>query len=171
MRMRWSSVRRSMSASECSIAPASTASGCSTWRRENARSLLVSSAPRRDARLAAPSNCCRIAVLGQARQVAENLQVALDDGEQVVEVVGDAARQLADALEPLRVVQRLFRLDALQAARKQVGERFEEADLVGAEVARLARAHDEDADRAPEVRERHGERARQAGVAIARTAR
>ncbi len=57
MRMRWSNVRRSMSASEPSIAATSTRLGCSTWRRENASSLLVSSAARRLARVAAPTSC------------------------------------------------------------------------------------------------------------------
>ena len=49
-------------------------------------------------------------VAGQRRQVLEHLQVALDHRQQVVEVVGDAAGELADALEPLRMAERLFRL-------------------------------------------------------------
>src|SRR6478752_6355706 len=63
-------------------------------------------------------------------QLLEDLQVALDDGEQVVEVVGDAAGQLADAFEPLRVAQVLLRLNALQAAGEKVAERFEKAHLI-----------------------------------------
>ena len=56
MRMRWSMVRRSMSATEWTSWPTSTALGCSTWRRENASSLPVSSAPRREARAAAATS-------------------------------------------------------------------------------------------------------------------
>ena len=58
------------------------------------------------------------------------------------------------------------RLHALQAAREQVGERFDEAHLVVAELARLARANREDPDGAPEVGDRHRDRARQPGVEI-----
>jgi hypothetical protein len=48
-------------------------------------------------------------VLVGAREVADLLAdergVVEDDGEQVVEVVGDAAGELAEALQPLRLVQ------------------------------------------------------------------
>ena len=40
---------------------------------------------------------------------AQPLHAAADDHEQVVEVVGDAAGQLADRFEPLRLAQRAFR--------------------------------------------------------------
>ncbi len=57
----------------------------------------------------------RMHVTADGRQVLQDLQVALDHREQVVEVVGDAAGELADALQPLRMPQRLLGLRALQA--------------------------------------------------------
>jgi hypothetical protein len=50
--------------------------------------------------MAAPE-LLRIAVLRQRGQFFEHLQVALDHGEQVVEVVRNAAGELADAFQPL----------------------------------------------------------------------
>ena len=44
----------------------------------------------------------------QAGQLLQHLQVALDDCEQVVEVVRDAAGELAHAFRALRVLQRLI---------------------------------------------------------------
>jgi hypothetical protein len=93
--------------------------------------------------------------------VLQHLQVALDHGQQVVEVVRDAAGQLADAFHALRMVQRLFALRALQACRQQVRQRFEEVQLVGAEALGLARAHRQHADDLAAVDQRHREGADQ----------
>ena len=102
----------------------------------------------------------------EPRQLLEHLQVALDDGQQIVEVVGDAAGELPDALQALRVAQVLLGLRPLQAAREQVAERLEEANLVVAESAVLARAHCEHAHGPAAIGQRHRERADQPFVEI-----
>ena len=102
----------------------------------------------------------------ERRKLLENLQVSLDDGQQVVEIVGDAAGQLADAFESLRVAQGLLRLRPLQAAGEEVAERLEKAHFVVAEVAMLARAYREHADGPAAIRQRHGKRADQTLVQI-----
>jgi len=81
-----------------------------------------------------------VRLAGERRMLLEHLQVALDDRQQVVEVVGDPAGQLAHALEPLGVAQVLLRLRPLQAAGEKIAERFEESHLVFAEDTVLARA-------------------------------
>ena len=50
-------------------------------------------------------------VTGQA--LADQMQIARDDLQQVVEVVCDAARQLADGFHLLRLAQRIFHLQAV----------------------------------------------------------
>ncbi len=46
-------------------------------------------------------------------RVVQQLSVRLDDGEEVVEVVGDAARQLADGLQLLSLPELIFELLSL----------------------------------------------------------
>ncbi len=106
--------------------------------------------------------------VGQDRQLVEHLQVALDHGEQVVEVVRDAAGELADALQPLRMAQRLVRQRALQPGGEQVGERFDETQLVRPEAARFARVHDQRAEGPAAVGQRGADRAAQAGLEAGR---
>ena len=123
-------------------------------------------APTRGARSRLDEFACLL-VGSERRQVAEHLQVALDDGEQVVEIVRDPAGELADALEPLRMAQRFLGLRALQAAGEQIGQRLEETHLVVAEEAACTRADDQDADGAAASRERHAERAPEARFEVA----
>ncbi|MCY1251193.1 hypothetical protein D9M72_649260 [compost metagenome] len=59
-----------------------------------------------------------MAILRQRGHLLQDLEVALDDRQQVVEIVCDAARQLADAFEALGMAERLLGLHALQAGRK-----------------------------------------------------
>ncbi len=66
----------------------------------------------------------------------------------------DAAREMAHALEPLRVVQRLLGAGALQAGGEQPAHRFEEADLVGPERMRPAGMNRQRAEDAPAIAER-----------------
>ena len=47
--------------------------------------------------------------VGIAELTLQSLEIAENDGEQIVEVVGHAACQLTDGIEPLRLPQRLFR--------------------------------------------------------------
>ncbi|MNS68183.1 hypothetical protein D3C72_1014570 [compost metagenome] len=108
----------------------------------------------------------RVAVGRELRQLFEHLQVALDDGEQVVEVVRDAAGELAHALQALRVVQRLLGLHALQAGGEQAGHRFEKANLLVAEAPRGRGAHRQHAGHAAPVGQRHGQCADQAGLEV-----
>ena len=88
------------------------------WRiclRLNVRSRLV----RADARLIVVRIWPRSARAGDValQVVGEDARVARDDGEQVVEVVGDAARQAPDGLHLLRVQELLLRrVELLQAA-------------------------------------------------------
>ena len=55
-------------------------------------------------------------------QVFKHLQVALYDRQKVVEVVRNAARQLAHAFKPLRMAERLFRLRALQTGGQHIAQ-------------------------------------------------
>ena len=107
-----------------------------------------------------------VRVVGERGKLLEHLQIALDDGEQVVEVVRDAAGQLADAFEPLRVAQVLLRLRPLQAGGQKVAERLEKAHLVVAERPVLARAHRQHADGPAAIGQRHRQSADQARVEI-----
>ena len=109
----------------------------------------------------------RVAVASHRRQLVEHLQIALDDRQQVVEVMGDSAGELADALQSLGVAERLFGSHALQAAGEQIGQRLQEADIVVAERPGPSRARREDADGPATIGDRDRERARQAGVEIA----
>jgi hypothetical protein len=71
-------------------------------------------------------------------QVFEHLQVALNHRQQVVEVVRNAARELAHRFDALRMVQRFFAVQALQRGGEQAGHRFERGLLISAEMLRLA---------------------------------
>ena len=108
----------------------------------------------------------RTVFAGEQRQFLEHLQIALDDGQQVVEIVRDAAGQLAHAFEPLRVVQRLFAARALQAGREQRRQRLHEARLLGAEALGLVRAHRQHTEDPSALGQRHRQRADQAGVEV-----
>ena len=142
MRTRWSSVRRSMSVSDCSSAATSTRAGLQHLAAREREQLAgqLGAAPggargRADELLAAR---CPAA----AGSSSQHLQVALDDGEQVVEVVRDAAGELADALEPLRM--RSAPLPLARAAgslASRLHSDSQEVHLVVAEALRLARAH------------------------------
>ena len=107
-----------------------------------------------------------VGVPRKRRQLFQHLQIALDDGQQVVEVVRDAAGQLADAFQALRVLERLFALRTLQARGQQIGERFEEAHLVVAENLRGTRADGQRADRAAAVLQRHRQHAGQPCIEV-----
>ena len=83
------------------------------WRREKDSSWRVRPAPRLTAMSMASSAPARRG--SRADQAAQALGVAAHHHQEVVEVVGDAAGELADRLEPLRLLQRrLGRLAALQ---------------------------------------------------------
>jgi hypothetical protein len=87
---------------------------------------------------------CRM--IGDRRRVLYDLQVTGNHRQQVVEVVSDAACQLADALQPLRMVQSLVAARALQACREQACERLEEADFFVAEAHVRPRSHRKHSD-------------------------
>ena len=82
-----------------------TAFGRRFWRRENASIRLTSSAPC----LAAwrvMSKICLLVV--ELRPPLEQAQAAQDRCQQIVEIMGEAAGQLADRIEPLRLHQPVF---------------------------------------------------------------
>ena len=81
--------------------------GWSTWRRLKASSWRVRIAARSAAAAIWSSSGSELAVAS----VEQGLRVAADHGEQVVEVVGDAAGEAADRLEPLRLAQLLLELE------------------------------------------------------------
>ena len=89
----------------------STTDGCSGWRRANASRLCVSSAPRVAGRRDPLGQAAQGRVL--AEPAGEHLGAAEDDGEQVVEVVRDAARELPEGLEALHVTEPLRHLARL----------------------------------------------------------
>ena len=98
----------------------------------------------------------------------KHLQVALDDGEQVVEVVGDAAGQLAHGFQALHVLQRFFAVGALQPRGQQAGDRLDKLQLVGREGARLAAAQRQHAHHLAAVDQRHRQGTAQAVVVAKR---
>jgi hypothetical protein len=86
-------------------------SGLSDWRRPKARSCCVRWAPRRgrlERHLGDP------AVLRSGEILGEDLGVADHHRQQVVEVVGDPARELAHRLHLLRLAQLLLELHPLR---------------------------------------------------------
>ncbi len=86
--------------------------GCSTCLRPNARSCCVSAA----ARCAASSiafDVRALADLARVETAEEEAAVDADDGQQVVEVVSDAAGEAADCVELLRLVEAFLELLAV----------------------------------------------------------
>ena len=77
--------------------------GSSGWRRENASSRCVSAAARCAPRIASAIALSARGSAGGRGVPLQRLEVADDDGQQVVEVVRDAAGQLADRLHLLRL--------------------------------------------------------------------
>ncbi len=69
----------------------------------------------------------QVALLGTLELHLEQLVVAGDDGQQVVEVVRDAARQLADRLHALRLAQGLVLHDLLADVANKLDETYESA--------------------------------------------
>ena len=81
--------------------------GSSRWRREKARSWLVSLAPRSRRVFHETEAAQQLGLHRRADHAAlDEAEVADDDGEQVVEIMRDAAGQLADRLQPLHLPQR-----------------------------------------------------------------
>ena len=83
------------------------ASGC---RREKASSRWVSAAAALRALAARFHRAARPAGLAGKQRAPRGVDVARDDGQKIVEVVRDAAGQLADRLHLLRLPKRLFGL-------------------------------------------------------------
>ena len=94
----------------------------------------------------------RPAVPGIAREPPlHHVEIADDDGEQVVEVVGDAAGELADRLHLLRLPELRLRLEASRAFRLQLGGALDHPPLqvlveAGERVGRLAPLRHVDVD-------------------------
>ena len=86
------------------------ASGWAAWRRPTMSSCLVIRAARS---AAAGSVRCRPDRGRVGRLLGHERGVGHDDGQQVVEVVGDPAGQLAQALEPLGLMQLMLQRAAI----------------------------------------------------------
>ena len=116
------------------VAPSSSGFGSRTWRRLNASSWRVSSA----ARCAARSICStsRALRLSRGSALREDRAVAEDHGEQVVEVVRDAAGEPAERLHLLRLAQ--LALEALGLAQIVLHRR--EPERLAVRVAQQERA-------------------------------
>ena len=94
--------------------PRLTTFGASGWRRPKASSCEASFEPREMAAIAVCSRCSARRLPATSR--AEELQVAADDLQHVVEIVRDAAGELADRLHLLRLAQ-------LRLGRRAFGDR------------------------------------------------
>ena len=137
MRMRWSSVRRSMSASECSSAPTSSALGCSTWRREKASSLPVSSAPRRErARRRGQQLLARSASSASAGSSSSTCRLPWMTVSRLLKSCAMPPVSWPTLSRRCACFERVLGLGALQAGGQQVGQRLEEALFVVAEALR-----------------------------------
>ncbi len=95
--------RRSSLAVSSTTAPSAKTLGCSICWRPKASSWRVSAVARSAARVISSSRCRPQRLAGQL--LAEHLAGAGDHLQEVVEVVGDAAGQLADRLHLLRLQQ------------------------------------------------------------------
>src|SRR5690606_3332204 len=104
------------------------------------------------------------AILRAADVVLQQLQVAGDHRQQVVEVVRDAAGELADRLDPLRVAQLLLAAAALQRRAEQVRDRMQELLPVPIEGVRLRREGKQPAGRARAVEQGGGCRVAEGGL-------
>ena len=104
---------------------ASVGFGSSVCRRAKASSRWVSAAARAAAPCAAVDVALEIAEPALRQPRLQQLQAADDPGQQVVEVVRDAAGELADGLHLLRLEQLLARLPpaASAASRRSVMSR------------------------------------------------
>ena len=135
--------RRSRLSMSATTALRSSTRGCSTCRRLNASSWRVSAAARADAFLI--SSAWRRS-RASSMPLDQELAVAEDHGQQVVEVVGDAAGEAADRLHLLRLAELLLELllarkvahDRDVTAGADVGGR-DELDLAQAAVRALER--------------------------------
>ena len=133
--------RRSIGASPRATSERSSTTGSSRWRRENASSWRVSSVARTAARSIASSSEAPLPV---ADQRPGELAVAGDDRQQVVEVVRDPARELADGLHLLRLAQLLLEPPLLRHVARDHAARLDHAVVVAdrerrvGEVDRLA---------------------------------
>ena len=67
----------------------------------------------------------------------------------------DAARELADRIQPLRVGKLLLAAAALERGSEHVGHGLQEVQLVVIEVLRLVRGHHQQPHGLVAVRERH----------------
>ena len=113
----------------------STGSGLSSWRRAKASIRWVSAAPRCAPCIALSIRAGSCRVVRQA--LAHQFEAAEHRRQEVVEVVRDAAGQLADRLHLLRLKQRFpglfegqLRLPPLGDVAGDLGEADELADLV-----------------------------------------
>ena len=131
--------RRSIGSSAAATSPRSSGRGSSTCWRENASSWRVSWVARSAARSTSRSS---LRARAGADPPPRDLAVAADHGQQVVEVVRDTARELADRLHLLRLPELVLEPAALGdvAQHEQVaaGEELRlRADLEHAPVAVL----------------------------------
>ena len=85
----------------------STTTGINCWRREKASNCRVSFSPRPAAARIASTACTSF---GSVSRRLQDLRVAGHDHQQIVEVVGDAAGELAERLHLLRLRELLARL-------------------------------------------------------------
>ena len=89
----------------------SVSRGCSGCLRANARSCLVRSAPRDGGLVDHAADCCELGLAGNA--LGQQFHGTDDHGEQVVEVMGHPAGELADRIHLLRLAQLLLEAQAL----------------------------------------------------------
>ena len=97
------SVGRSNFATSEMVALTSTLRGCSGWRRAKASRCWINSVQRCAAWSIRDAVCCSAGL--SARAGHQRLGGAGDDGEHVVEVMRDAAGELSDRVELLRLLQ------------------------------------------------------------------
>ena len=91
------------------MALTSTGLASSGWRREKASSRCVRAAARSVPVNALPTDRCHLRFVGRKRPLQQR-QIAMDDLQQIVEVVRNPARQLPDGLHLLRVAKHFLRL-------------------------------------------------------------
>ena len=116
---------RAASARSSCNASATISSRSTSWRRCSVRRLKSEDLPRQvggpSPPRAGPPGGTRARAVSGGRSASARCEVADDGGEDVVEVVGDAARQRADRLELLRLAQLGLEIGALRLGALALG--------------------------------------------------
>src|ERR1035437_1399513 len=102
-----------------------------------------------------------VLVMPCLQMLLHHLQVALDHGQQIIEVVCNAACELAYAFHLVRLTKLRLHLRTLQTRRQYAGHGLQKSDLIRTKVVKLDRTHGKHADHVALIEQRHTQSALQ----------